>query len=216
MIEKNSQYWLDRAKEIDKLDIKNEKDLLKELIKLYEKAYNETLNELYAFYAKYGNDLYIDLIASPSKETYVREFEGLTLDTGYADNCFQNKDGQALTEISNPMIYAFEDPVDVPSLGDLFIGIIQKNIMNPLATQQYDKLIPTVILCPKIGYDYDAFMQELAKTFVQVTPSRRPPLLIVTNIMGTASKEIYEYIVHLSGAKFIRKFISNCSYRFRV
>lgn len=160
------------------------------------------------FYAKYGNDLYIDLMASPSKETYVREFEGLTLDTGYADNCFQNKDGQALAEINNPMIYAFEDPVDVPSLGDLFIGIIQKNIMNPLATQQYDKLIPTVILCPKIGYDYDAFMQELAKTFVQVTPSRRPPLLIVTNIMGTASKEIYEYIVHLSGAKFIRKFIN--------
>ena len=56
MIEKNSQYWIDRAKEIDKLDIKNEKDLLKELIKLYEKAYNETLNELYAFYAKYGDE----------------------------------------------------------------------------------------------------------------------------------------------------------------
>ena len=34
MIEKNSQYWIDRAREIDKLDIKNEKDLLKELIKL--------------------------------------------------------------------------------------------------------------------------------------------------------------------------------------
>ena len=160
------------------------------------------------FYTKYGNDLYIDLIASPNKETYVREFEGLTLDTGYADNCFQNVDGQALSEIKNPVIYAFEDPVDVPALGELFVGIIQKNIMGPLANQQYDKIVPTVILCPKIGYDYDGFMQELAKTFVQVTPSRRPPLLIITNIFGTASKEIYEYIVHLSGARFIRKFIN--------
>lgn len=168
----------------------------------------EVAKTISEFYEKYGNDLYIDLMASPNKETYVREFEGLTLDTGYADNCFQNVDGQALVEINKPNIYAFEDPIDVPSMGELFVGIIQKNIMAPLSTKLYNNIIPTVIICPKIGYDYDAFMQELAKTFVQVNPSQRPPLLVITNVMGSASREIYENIVHLSGAKFIRKFIN--------
>lgn len=159
------------------------------------------------FYEKYGDDVYVDIIASPNKDTYVREFDGLTLDTGYADSCFQNRVGQAGCEIDNAVIYAFEDPIDTPSMGDLFMGIIHKNILNPIANNNIRSIIPTVILCPKIGYDYDGFMQLLAQNLISTDPESRPPLLVVTNIFGTATKEIYEYIVHLSGAKFIRKFI---------
>lgn len=161
------------------------------------------------FYEKYGEDVYIDIIASPNQDTYIREYDGLTIDTGYADSCFQNLQGQAVCEIDNAHIYAFEDPIDTPSMGDLFTGIIEKNIMGPLTSQNPEDrvVIPTVILCPKIGYDYDAFMQYLAQSMVKVPATSRPPLLIVTNIFGAATREIYEYIVHLSGAKFIRKFI---------
>lgn len=168
----------------------------------------EVAETIKSFYEKYGSDVYIDIITSPNKDTYVREFDGLTLDTGYADTCYQNIKGQAACEITGAYVYAFEDPIDTVSMGELFMGIIEQNILRPLTEQRMDSVIPTVILCPKIGSDYDAYMQMIAQNMLKVKDvTRKPPLLIVTNIFGGGSRLVYEDIVTLCGCTWIRKYI---------
>jgi SPP1 gp7 family putative phage head morphogenesis protein len=56
MANKHSQYWLDRAIEVDKQDLEAEMKLLKEIFALYEDSYNRTIEKIQAFYTKYGDE----------------------------------------------------------------------------------------------------------------------------------------------------------------
>ena len=154
-------------------------------------------------YSKYGNELHIEILTSPNKETYTREYDGLTLPAGYADICYQNTTGKALAVIHNAEIYSFSDPIDTPAMGDVFKEIIEKNIYEPGKAGK--EMTPTVILCPKIGYDYDFLMGNLAKMmYAYPDATMKPPILIITNIPGNS---LYDSITSLSGAKWIKKFI---------
>jgi hypothetical protein len=176
----------------------------------YKIAYTATngsefvANQIKELYDKYGNELHIDVIASPNHDTYIREYDGLTLTAGYADSCYQNTEGAAIAQIRDAEIYAFSDPIDTPALGDVFKRIINANIIEP--GQSGQPMTPTVILCPKIGYDYDFLMGNLAKILLAYPdPVTKPPILIVTNIPG---KSLYDTIVSLCGARWIKKYIS--------
>ena len=52
----NSQYWLDRAIEVDKKDLETEMKVWKEICELYEDSYNRTVEKIQAFYTKYGDE----------------------------------------------------------------------------------------------------------------------------------------------------------------
>lgn len=159
--------------------------------------------QLKGLYDKYGKELEIQVMASPNQDTYLREYDGLTLTSGYADTCYQNIEGKALSEIKDAEIYAFADPIDTPSLGDVFQKIIEENIVTPGMAGK--KMTPTVILSPKIGYDYDFVMSKLAKMLLAYPDvTVKPPILVVTNIPGNS---LYDTIVNLAGAKWIKKFI---------
>lgn len=160
--------------------------------------------QLKDLYAKYGNELEIEVMASSNNDTYLREYDGLTLETGMADICYQNVPGKDLSVIVNPEIYAFDCPIDTPAIGEVFQAIIKQNIIEPGSVSK--TMTPTVILCPKIGYDYDHFMNYIGKIMNSVKEvSNRPPLLIITNLR---MNKIYEIVTELCGCKWIRKVLN--------
>lgn len=149
-------------------------------------------------YEKYGNGVFIDVNISNTEDTLVKEYDGMTLETGYANPCFINN-SKGNSAIRNPRIYAFHDPIDTIEMSSFMFKILQDNIFDEKA--QY---IPTVILAPKIGGDINVQIKTLIDNLNSVDPAMRPPLLIVTNITDI---DRYEDIVQMIGAKWIKKYL---------
>lgn len=150
-------------------------------------------------YEKYGNDAFIDVNISNTEDTLIKEYDGMTLEIGYANPCFVNN-SKGSSSIRNPRIYAFHDPIDTIEMSSFLFKIIQNNIFNE-KTKQY---IPTVILAPKIGGDINVQIKTLIENLNTVEPAMRPPLLIVTNIVDI---DRYDDIVQMIGAKWIKKYL---------
>lgn len=165
-------------------------------------------NELKVVYEKYGNEVFIDVSINNGKETLVKEYNGMTLNNGFADPCFVNT-GRSVSLINDAYIYAFKDPVDTPEMLNFMLKILNTNIIGPLrliSEGKPAKCTPTVILTPRFGVDTDAYVEDIISSLSQYPVNARPPLLIVKNI---SDWERYEDIVNLCGARFISKPISD-------
>lgn len=172
---------------------------------------NEELSkEIKVIYENFGLDVYIDVKASLNGTSYIKEIDGMVIESGVIDNTFCNNSANE-SELSKPMIYAFQDPIDTVEMAAYFDFIIMKNIINPLFKEKnYDNVIPTVILTPRISRDLSAFMDQIVQYNTQVKTNQRVPLNIITDI--TESDNYYD-ICDLCGCKYIKKYIDADLYK---
>ena len=165
---------------------------------------NEEMSKtLYQIYKKYGTDVFIDVLLSPEKDNIVKEYDGMTLETGFSNMCFINDRSNNSARIPKPKIYCFDDPIDTPEMLALVDKILSNNILEPLRPNSTKELQPTVILCKRISPDTSSYMEHIIKLMTANPGSI--PLLIVSDI---TQEYIYEDIAQMCGAKFIKKYLN--------
>ena len=163
-------------------------------------------NQLKVIYEEFGLDVYIDVKASLNGESYVKEINGMVLDYGYMDTSFVNDPVKNTCELNNPAIYAFEDPIDTIEMGTYLDFIIEDNIMRPMRDKDFDNVIPTVIIAPRLSRDFSAYLDQLIRSSTQTPAVTRFPLNIITNIDGVDT-DAYHDICDLCGCKYIKKYM---------
>lgn len=165
---------------------------------------NEDISKtLYHVYKEYGVDTFIDIDLSPTIDNIVKEYDGMTLTTGFANMCFVNDPSSNSAKIMHPKIYFFDDPIDTPEMLTLLDQILITNILQPLQPNSVSELVPTVILARKISPDASSYLETIVKIM-----TARPgdiPLLIVSDI---TQDYLYEDIAQMCGGKFIKKYIN--------
>lgn len=178
---------------------------------------NETLaNAIKDIYKEYGMNVFIDVSVSSSVDSYVKSYDGMTLDAGFDDPCYINVNGKQYSSIKNAKIYAFRDPVDTPEMVALFDAIITKNVITPLVdlnnkiskgkpATNAQPYIPTVILAPRISSDMSNYLVQIVES-IRKAPKNdmRPPFVIISNIYNM---DQFEDIVYMTGARYITKYI---------
>lgn len=162
----------------------------------------EIAQTLLRIYEQYGMDVYIDVGISTTPENIVKEYDGMTLETGFSNPCFKNDASTGGAKIKNPRIYFFDDPIDTPEMLNYLDAILNHNIMRALEKDSVYEFIPTVILCKKISPDSSCFFSRIIKT-MEANPGAIP-LLIVSDIHQDG---ILEDIQIMSRGKFIKKYI---------
>ena len=184
-------------------EIKTYEDIHK--IALISTNNNEEMAELISgIYMENGTDVYIDVKRSMDSQDYIKIFDGMTLDAGYADKVFVTNEAESTAEINAPKIYFFEDPIDTPEMINFFSAIIYHNIMEPLKDRR--ELTPTVIMCPKVSSDIAAVMDPLVKTMMNAKANNfNIPFCLVSDIY---KKEVLMDLANLCDARTIRKYIS--------
>lgn len=175
-------------------------------------------NQLRDIYEEYGMDVFIDVSASTDENSYIRNYDGVTIDAGYSDPAMINNTERGTSRIrsltnESVRVYHFQDPIDTAEMTGYLQTIIENNIVKPYLSlvNSYDKVnyIPTVILAPKISNDSAAYMRRLVQIlhrFGEDMYSQKPPILIVTNYMGL-EENFVDHISQLCGAIPIRKYI---------
>lgn len=143
---------------------------------------NDTISKDISYiYEKYGLDVYIDLDTSNDSNNKIKEYNGITLEKGYASNAYINTENGHCIIRNNPRIYYFKDPINNNEMGTFLTNIIIKNIIEPGKNQQAP--IPTVILCPNISRDFENFLSQIESVlYAQNADMAKSPLLIVTNL----------------------------------
>lgn len=157
---------------------------------------------LKAMYEKYGMDVFIDVGISTETENIVKEYDGMTIDTGYTDICFVNNKENNCSYIRNPKVYCFDDPIDTPEMLALVQKIIDTNIIRAYMPKSVYEPVPTVIFCKQISQDTTSYFEKivtLMNTYENV------PLLIVSDIH---QDYLYEDIEKMLGAPHIRKYLN--------
>lgn len=184
-------------------EIKTYEDIHK--IALISTNNNEEMAELISgIYMENGTDVYIDVKRSNDSQDYIKIFDGMTLDAGYADKVFVTNEAESTAEINAPKIYFFEDPIDTPEMINFFSAIIYHNIMEPLKERR--ELTPTVIMCPKVSSDIAAVMDPLVKTMMNAKAnSFNIPFCLVSDIY---KKEVLMDLANLCDARTVRKYIN--------
>lgn len=201
-------------------DFKNAVNLIKEEILNHsqeftpEKAYRISListngNEEVArnikhIYEKFGSSVFVDVSISNTTDSYIKEYDGMTLNTGYSDNAYINDEKKGVCSLRKPSIYMFEDPIDTPEMFSQLMTIIEENIMK-FYRQQSSELKPTVIMAPMISRDMGSYITQVAEFLFKFKPEEKPPLLIITN---TYQKEELSDIGRMCGCKPIKKYIN--------
>ncbi len=167
---------------------------------------NEEISKtLLQLYEKYGMDAYIDVGISNETDNLVKEYDGMTLETGFADPCFISDRNTNTGIVNKPKIYCFNDPIDTPEMLGYLDQIIEHNILRCYRegkTSMYDP-IPTVIFAKKITPDASSYFETVVKLMNQLPG--QIPLLIVSDIH---QDYLYEDIAQMCGAKFIKKYLS--------
>lgn len=180
---------------------------------IYDIAYTSTngneklATNLYTLYKDYGFDIYIDLqVALSSEEDIIKVYDGMTIDSGYTDSVFANKEG-AICEIHNPNMYFFESPVDTPEMINLFDAIIYNNIFRAYQDQSGSiEPIPTVIVVPFISADMSAYMNKLTNFIMKFPLAQKPPIAI---IKAYNLEDQLADMALMCGAPMIKKYIND-------
>lgn len=178
---------------------------------------NEFIAEtLQGIYEQYGMDVFIDVAASSDENTYVKSYNGITIEAGYSDPCMINNVERGSARIRGlngnlVRIYQFQDPIDTAEMSQYFQAIIEKNIMEKRFSRQHapEIEIPTVILAPTISRDCMAYMRRIVQmmhNFGEAEYSQKPQLLVVTNYSGL-NENFMDHISQLCDCKPIRKYI---------
>ena len=171
----------------------------------------ELTDTLYEVYKKFGKEVYINIEVSPRVFNIVKEYDGMTLETGFANTAFINDKSTNSARVQNPNIYIFKDPIDTPEMISYFNAIVEKNIMIPLKNlnkprtpqqTEVNKLIPTVILCKRITPDISSYLETLIQ-FMNTNPGA-VPFILVSEIH---QEYMLEDILMMTGAKWIKKYI---------
>ena len=178
-------------------------DDIKNICMIATNSNEEVSDTLYEIYKKYGLDTYIDIGISNQKDNIVREYPGMTLEDGFGHRCFINDTSNNTARIPRPRIYCFDDPIDTPEMLGLFDTIVENNILRCYRPNSVYEPIPTVIFCRAITPDSSSRMESLVKLMYQYPGSI--PFLLVPNIQN--DNGIYDDIVQMTGAKFIKKYI---------
>ena len=195
---KNSYDIIEKFKEAKDIIIKEIKKNTKEFTP--EDAYDicmistngnkELSNIIYNIYKKYNTGVYIDLKTSNTSDYIIKEYDGLTINRGYASPAYINRpNGECV--IRNPRIYVFKDPVDTEEMIGYFTKILYTNIMQPLYSKS--EPTPTVIMCPFISRDVNAQLEQLEKVMYsydkdEVSQMSKPPICIVSNLAKYADE----------------------------
>lgn len=184
-------------------EIKTYEDIHK--IALISTNNNEEMAELISgIYMENGTDVYIDVKRSMDNQDYIKIFDGMTIDSGYADKVFVTNEAESTAEINAPKIYFFESPIDTPEMINFFSSIIYHNIMEPLKDRR--ELTPTVIMCPKVSSDIAAIMDPLVKTMMNAKANNfHIPFCLVSDIR---KPEVLMDLANLCEARTIRKYIN--------
>lgn len=154
-------------------------------------------------YKKYGLDVYIDTGISNEINHIVKEYDGMTLDTGFADMCFVNNKSNNTATVPTPKIYAFQDPIDTPEMLTFLDAILKHNILRAYETNSVYEPIPTVIFCKKITPDTSSYFETIVRLMNSI---ENIPLLIVSDIH---QEDVYEDIVKMCGAPLIKKYLDH-------
>lgn len=154
-------------------------------------------------YEKYGLDVFIDVGISNERENIIKEYDGMTIDTGFADISMVNDREHNMASVRNPKIYCFNDPIDTPEMLALLDVILDNNIFRWFQTGNPDKCIPTVIMSKIISPDTSSYFESMIKLMNQRPGS--VPLLIISDIH---QPYIYEDIAKMCGAPFIKKYLN--------
>lgn len=162
-------------------------------------------NLIKSIYEEHGMEVFIDVAVSNDVNTVVKSYDGFTIYSGLCDTAFINNTKHTC-DIRNVNLYLFEDPIDTIEMSSLMYKIINDNITGPLRNKELDKIVPTCIVCPKIGADIMPVMDNLVKTLLQYPSTERTifPINVVTNI--TDANYIMDLAL-LSGARLIKKYI---------
>lgn len=160
-------------------------------------------------YEQHGMDVFVDVSVSPSKNTQLKSYNGLTIRSGYADNAYVNVPSENKAVIQNPSIYVFDDPIDNQTMMAMFDAIIQKNIYIPFQEKRQEDIVPTVILCKHISRDMSQTIRGLVEFMYNSDAANRVPFLLVANIMD---EEELDDIAMLCGCPLIKKFIDKETY----
>lgn len=186
-------------------------------------AVSKTISDIYK---EHGLDVFIDVAASITDYDVIKSYDGLTIGVGYSDPAYINTKATKATDekagysiIRNAHVYAFKDPIDTIEMHNFFNKIIMENIMLPMrnfmqATDEnkrkeaWHKVIPTVIMAPKISIDMNASFTEIIEYMYKFNENMdvKPPLLVITNI-GEVNADHYSDIWRLCGCKPIKKYI---------
>lgn len=154
-------------------------------------------------YEAYGLETMIDIGIANDVDTLVKAYDGMTLETGFTDICFVNDPVKNRAVINNPRIYFFNDPIDTPEMLSYLDTILEYNILSAYRPGSTRQPIPTVIFGKSISPDTSSYFE----TTVELMNKYRGqiPLLMVNDIH---QDYIYEDLVKLCGAKFIKKYIN--------
>ena len=155
-------------------------------------------------YDEYGMDVFIDVGTSTTSESYIKSYDGMSLEAGYSDTAYINDTKRGVASVPNPRIYAFEDPIDTPEMMQFFDKIINTNIIDGYTTGDIAKIIPTVIMMPKMSRDMGSYMEKFIDFLYKFPEDQKPPILIIANIF---QQDEYLDITRLCGCKMIRKYI---------
>lgn len=179
-------------------------------------------NQIETLYRELGNEVYIELTTTSQKQDIVSIYDGLVLESGLIEECYINDPDKHICRINNPAIYAFQDPIDTPEMIALFEAVVANNIYLPLqqiisgqAKKEEKetpelKLIPTVIIAPKMSRDASALMEHITEVMNRMTGGmvrKRPPLLVITNL-ESVDQDQYADIMTMCGCPPIKKYIN--------
>ena len=154
-------------------------------------------------YEKYGMDVMIDVGISNEVDNIVKEYDGMTLETGFTDMCFVNDKEKNRAYVRSPRIYCFYDPVDTPEMLNMLDAILQNNILKAYQQGSVYDPIPTVIFGKAISPDTSSYFETVVK-LMNAYPGQ-VPLLMVTDIH---QDYLYEDIAKMCGAPFIKKYLN--------
>lgn len=156
-------------------------------------------------YEKYNMNVYIDIGISNTVENIVKEYDGMTLNTGLANTCFINNKVKNSCSIRNPKIYAFKDAIDTPEMLSMLDAILSKNILRACDRGSVYEPVPTVILCEqKITPDASSLLDTIVK-LMNGPAGDNIPLLMVSDIH---QYDVYEDIIMLTGSPLIKKYLN--------
>ena len=165
-------------------------------------------NQIKSIYEKFGMDVELSVSISNNTNTYIKEYDGLTLTEGFADPVYITNKEKQISEIKNARVYHFVDPIDTMEMISYFEAIIKHNIYDQLEDEEAP--IPTVITCPKLSRDMSASLKLLATQLYQIDQNdltaQKPPILIITNVIGS-DEAVMDDVANLCGCKSIRKYI---------
>ena len=179
----------------------------------------EVADSIRKIYEQFGLGVYIDVGISNTTNHMVKTYEGLTIDGGYFNPCFINRAKDAVSELQNPNIYIFEDPIDNNYTLNLCYKIVEQNLIAPLT--KYNTLVQqgnqseadavianelkaTAIITPTFGRDIRSQMDNIIDMMSSSKIEQRAPLTIIT---GMTDVERLADLAAMTGAKTIKKYV---------